>query len=139
MSYEPTEWKAGDTVTSTKLNKIEQGIMNNVNSIVIDNMTYVTDYSSNNQEHPPEYFITERLATEIIADFKQGKNILLCIPHNQTHIYLKIVGYIESNESNPILSDIVWANYQTNGNMPYLGPQTGIDSDGYFFVELYTG
>ena len=26
MSYEPTEWKAGDTITSAKLNKIEQGI-----------------------------------------------------------------------------------------------------------------
>ena len=30
MSYEPTEWKAGDTVTSAKLNKIEQGIKNNI-------------------------------------------------------------------------------------------------------------
>ena len=26
MSYEPTNWKAGDTITSAKLNKIEQGI-----------------------------------------------------------------------------------------------------------------
>lgn len=26
MSYTPTNWKAGDTVTSAKLNKIEQGI-----------------------------------------------------------------------------------------------------------------
>lgn len=26
MSYTPTEWKAGDTVTSVKLNKLEQGI-----------------------------------------------------------------------------------------------------------------
>lgn len=26
MSYTPTEWKSGDTVTSAKLNKIEQGI-----------------------------------------------------------------------------------------------------------------
>ena len=26
MSYTPTNWKAGDTVTSTKLNKMEQGI-----------------------------------------------------------------------------------------------------------------
>jgi len=25
MSYEPTTWKAGDTVTSEKLNKIENG------------------------------------------------------------------------------------------------------------------
>lgn len=28
MSYTPTNWKAGDTVTSTKLNKMEQGIVN---------------------------------------------------------------------------------------------------------------
>lgn len=26
MSYEPTNWKAGDVVTSAKLNKMEQGI-----------------------------------------------------------------------------------------------------------------
>ena len=29
MSYEPTNWKAGDTVTSAKLNKLEQGISSN--------------------------------------------------------------------------------------------------------------
>ena len=29
MSYTPTNWKAGDTVTSAKLNKMEQGIANN--------------------------------------------------------------------------------------------------------------
>jgi len=28
MSYEPTTWKSGDVVTSSKLNKIEQGIAN---------------------------------------------------------------------------------------------------------------
>ena len=28
MSYEPTTWKSGDIVTSTKLNKMEQGIAN---------------------------------------------------------------------------------------------------------------
>lgn len=26
MSYEPTNWKAGDVVTSAKLNKLEQGV-----------------------------------------------------------------------------------------------------------------
>lgn len=30
MSYEPTNWKAGDTVTSAKLNKLEQGIKNSI-------------------------------------------------------------------------------------------------------------
>ena len=29
MSYTPTEWKAGDTVTSEKLNKLEQGVASN--------------------------------------------------------------------------------------------------------------
>lgn len=28
MSYTPTEWKTGDVVTSTKLNKLEQGVAN---------------------------------------------------------------------------------------------------------------
>lgn len=35
MSYEPTTWKAGDTVTSAKLNKIEQGIANSGGSFII--------------------------------------------------------------------------------------------------------
>lgn len=30
MSYEPTNWQAGDIVTSAKLNKMEQGIKNNI-------------------------------------------------------------------------------------------------------------
>ena len=34
MSYEPTNWKAGDTVTSAKLNKIEQGISENSGSSI---------------------------------------------------------------------------------------------------------
>lgn len=37
MSYNPTNWQAGDTVTSAKLNKIEQGIKNN---ILVANLIY---------------------------------------------------------------------------------------------------
>lgn len=29
MAYEPTEWKDGDTITTVRLNKIEQGIADN--------------------------------------------------------------------------------------------------------------
>lgn len=42
MSYEPTNWQAGDTVTSAKLNKIEQGIKNN---ILVANLIY-DDYEN---------------------------------------------------------------------------------------------
>ena len=31
MSYTPTEWKNGDTITAEKLNKIEEGIEENQN------------------------------------------------------------------------------------------------------------
>ena len=39
MSYNPTQWSAGDTVTSAKLNKMEQGIKNNifVTNIIVEN------------------------------------------------------------------------------------------------------
>ena len=35
MSYTPTNWKAGDTVTSAKLNKMEQGIADNDSRAII--------------------------------------------------------------------------------------------------------
>ena len=35
MTYNPTNWKAGDTVTSAKLNKMEQGIANGGGMTVI--------------------------------------------------------------------------------------------------------
>ena len=28
MSYEPTVWQCGDTITAEKLNKLEQGVAN---------------------------------------------------------------------------------------------------------------
>ena len=42
MSYTPTEWKSGDTVTSAKLNKMEQGINTAINSgnVLMVNVTY---------------------------------------------------------------------------------------------------
>lgn len=43
MSYEPTQWKTGDTVTSAKLNKLEQGVANSniqSNVILIINTTF---------------------------------------------------------------------------------------------------
>lgn len=35
MSYIPTNWKAGDTVTSAKLNKIEQGIATSSGTLIV--------------------------------------------------------------------------------------------------------
>ena len=42
MSYEPTTWKAGDKVTSAKLNKMEQGIANSDFLVVEYTNNYMT-------------------------------------------------------------------------------------------------
>ena len=47
MSYTPTQWKAGDTVTSAKLNKMEQGIVNGNSSLKIELDENYLQYISN--------------------------------------------------------------------------------------------
>lgn len=36
MSYTPTTWTTGDTITATKLNKMEQGIANAGSAMIVD-------------------------------------------------------------------------------------------------------
>ena len=66
MSYEPTIWKKGDKVTSTKLNKIENGIQGNDEEI--------TSIKENLTDKAP--VITET-ASGSIASFSDGADNLL--------------------------------------------------------------
>ena len=59
MSYEPTVWAAGDVVTATKMNKIEQGISENSGG---GNTGLVVDI----EEEDGTYILSERFST--IAD-----------------------------------------------------------------------
>lgn len=67
MSYEPTNWKDGDLVTSAKLNKLEQGVANGANFEVI-NMEVAQDRG---------HFSLDKTAGEIIDILKSGKYILV--------------------------------------------------------------
>ena len=69
MSYEPTEWKAGDTVTSAKLNKIEQGIANN--NVIIE----TCEYDANEL-----IFQSIHTIDEIIELCMDGKQVIFCFP-----------------------------------------------------------
>lgn len=40
MSYEPTNWKSGDVVTSAKLNKLEQGVADAGGVMLVVNTVY---------------------------------------------------------------------------------------------------
>ena len=45
MSYTPTTWAAGDTVTATKLNNMETGIGNAANPFIVTLTPTALDYS----------------------------------------------------------------------------------------------
>lgn len=64
MSYEPTNWKAGDTVTSAKLNKLEQGIAGAGRSVLFVNM--IRDDNNSNM------FRLDKTAGEIYEAFRNG-------------------------------------------------------------------
>lgn len=85
MSYEPTEWKTGDIVTSAKLNKMEQGIAagstgdtfitcemsatNNSYPFVITNMDKVCDALDAIRENPETASQYVVLVNSSIGDF----------------------------------------------------------------------
>lgn len=51
MAYEPTNWQAGDVVTSAKLNKMEQGIArNDVVECIIENLNSIMTLNKTWQE-----------------------------------------------------------------------------------------
>ena len=51
MSYEPTNWKDGDLVTSAKLNKMEQGIASyNIIEAIMDNQNFIVTLNKTWQE-----------------------------------------------------------------------------------------
>lgn len=46
MSYTPTTWQSGDVITSTKLNKLEQGVADSANVLIVD-CSSTTPYTLN--------------------------------------------------------------------------------------------
>ena len=67
MSYTPTNWKAGDTVTSAKLNKMEQGIANSDNGILVINESL---------EPNSDTLYLNKTYAEIISAAQEGKFII---------------------------------------------------------------
>lgn len=70
MSYTPTTWAMGDTVTSAKLNNMETGIATGANPFVVTLTPTALDYSGTMDKTP----------AEIDAAVQGGRRILLSIP-----------------------------------------------------------
>ena len=76
MSYTPTEWKNGDTITAEKLNKIEEGIENNSTFNGLDLLIEVTLTDGN-----------------YVAEVKSG-NISTVYEKVRNNQYVNIIAYI---------------------------------------------
>lgn len=97
MSYEPTNWKAGDTITSAKLNKIEQGIggaVSFIHAIKVEVEVEDTIASNNDNinqeavlsESPSYYYKLDKTYEEISAAMQQG--LVVCLFDQSNNEYL---------------------------------------------------
>ena len=92
MSYEPTTWKAGDTVTSEKLNKIEQGIVNN-NTMIIE-----CELQQDNDNN--KIMLSTTSADDIWNAYKIGTRILFHCP-SSTYNSESYIEMISCDKRNP--------------------------------------
>ena len=76
MTYTPTEWKAGDTVTVSKLNKIEQGIVNAGSSSgsIGNNDIIIPVFTKNGTT-----YTCNMTFAEIAAEVSNGKKLAGCV------------------------------------------------------------
>ena len=75
MSYTPTNWRPRDKVTSTKLNKLEQGVEANSTFVVTLTPVYA-DYSGSMDATP----------AEIYEAYSKGQNICFSIPSMDSQV-----------------------------------------------------
>lgn len=68
MSYTPTNWSTGDTITATKLNNIEQGI-SSIDMIIVN----LTDNGTGT-------YVADKTAAQMFNAFITGKKIIIKWP-----------------------------------------------------------
>lgn len=92
MAYEPTNWQAGDVVTSAKLNKMEQGIARND---VVECITEDITFSSNAALNKTWQEIWDNNYTSIM------------ITNGSSKQYGSIIGLSEATDDSPYIVMIV--------------------------------
>ena len=75
MAYEPTNWKPGDVVTSSKLNKMEQGIAGGGALIVYSAFDSQTERYTLDKTYAEIYAAVSTMPVIILAEGAYGYNI----------------------------------------------------------------
>ncbi len=98
MSYQPTNWKAGDTVTSAKLNKIEEGIANSSNILIVQDENGTLNKTWREIAEADISFIVYKNTTP----FVKGILIVLCIINDAKGYTIEALT-VAAGESHPIV------------------------------------
>ena len=77
MSYTPTNWQTGDTVTAERLNKMENGIQTAVDPYIVNLTPTAQDFSGT----------MDKALAEITAAYEAGKNIIFRLWGSSTLFY----------------------------------------------------
>ena len=108
MSYEPTNWKSGDKVTSTRLNKIEQGIQ----GIDNDTSSIKEDLTSNIAE------VTGKMQKVASVNLLDANNILADHSCDIYGVTTESAGYKCTNDAIPVSEgDVLRFYYFFRGNV----------------------
>ena len=100
MSYTPTSWSTGDTITAAAMNKIENGIAN-AGGGGYDAVVYI--YHDNNSSHNYEVTIESGSFASLIAMIQENQPPLVLVKYwddlTLTYGTTSMVGIYSSNSS----------------------------------------
>lgn len=88
MSYTPTEWQTGDTITAEKLNKMENGIQNANNPFIVTLTPTAQDFSGT----------MDKTVAEINAAYEAGQKIVFLIYTSET-AYIEVECIMRGREA----------------------------------------
>lgn len=74
MSYTPTQWQTGDTITAVGLNNMEQGIENTSNPFIVTLTPTAQDFSGT----------MDKTVGEINAAYEAGRRIMFLVYTSET-------------------------------------------------------
>ena len=110
MSYTPTTWAAGDTVTATKLNNMETGIGNAVNKFIVTLTPTSLDYSGTMDKTVSEIYAAYQAGKQIVFRIITGVSTFIdvsinCVGVSQDATYPLFQAYLLNTNN----SSIIWA------------------------------
>ena len=107
MSYTPTNWQTGDTITAEKLNNMEGGIENAINPFIVTLTPTLQDYSGTMDKTVAEinaaYEAGQEIVCRVIAGYETYIEVLCTATgHNSNYTYPSFNSYIITDDGHYI-------------------------------------